>query len=228
MRTAHDRWEGRQMLKLASGATTRRVLACLCFCGVFGTASAHADPFTFFESVSGDLPTPTIFTFDVGVNTIGGSLGFGVSQTADFDSFAFAIPQGTALTSVSYWFRTNLSPDVAQAGSEFALLDETGVELASVSILGLAPTPPLGSAGLAFMSALPVQSGIYYLSHFSMLFRQLPGTPPAPGTGFTQDYIWRFGVTETAAPVPEPASVTLVVLSLAGWGARQWRHRRPI
>ena len=44
--------------------------------------------------------------------------------------------------------------------------------------------------------------------------------------GATRDVNLSFGSLGTAPPVPEPASMTLLGLGLAGLGARRWRQRR--
>src|SRR6266540_3135171 len=68
--------------------------------------SAAATPLSYSEAVSGDLievlTAPTVFTLDVGVNTVSGTFGF--NPEADFDSFAFSVPVGMVVTNISYAF----------------------------------------------------------------------------------------------------------------------------
>jgi hypothetical protein len=63
----------------------------------------NAAPFVYSESVFGDLPSvlpaPTVFAFDLGTNVVSGQKSF-----PDTDSFAFSVPAGTELVSISLAF----------------------------------------------------------------------------------------------------------------------------
>src|SRR5450759_5666832 len=84
--------------------STGRTLLTLSVLMVFGSSAAYATPISYSEAVSGDLPgflpAPTVFAFDLGVNTISGT--FDSSGPSNIDSFAFSVPLGTLLTAVEY------------------------------------------------------------------------------------------------------------------------------
>jgi hypothetical protein len=197
-------------------------LVCFCFLGALAATAANADPITYSESESGDLaellPTPTVFTFDVGVNTVSGRVRSAPDEVSDFDSLAFSIPAGTALSAVRYSFVTSFLPSVTTPATHFALFPgnlRSGPFLALDTIA--APSRTLGEATV-FASALPLRAGTYGAWHIGMSFS-------GDRSGFSQDYTWSFTVTNATAPIPEPASLSLVGLALAGMGVRQRRQR---
>src|SRR4051812_38147432 len=71
---------------------------------------AYAIPVTYNEGVSGDLGETfpaTVFTLDVGSNTVSGTTSFGFNGVAfDFDQFAFVVPVGMHVTDITYAFAT--------------------------------------------------------------------------------------------------------------------------
>jgi hypothetical protein len=78
---------------------------------VFSAARlAYSTPITYNEAVSGDLGDAfpaTVFTLDIGANTVVGTTSFGFNGVAfDFDQFAFVVPAGTHVTDITYAFAT--------------------------------------------------------------------------------------------------------------------------
>lgn len=66
--------------------------------------TVSAEPISYSEVVAGDLgelPSSTVFSLEVGTNTFTGRLGVGPGFS-DYDSFAFSVPSGTTVTSISY------------------------------------------------------------------------------------------------------------------------------
>ena len=62
--------------------------------------TAHAAPFIYNESsgdLEGSLPAPTVFPFEIGVNSVLGTTYFDGS-VGDWDCFAFSIPSGMQVT----------------------------------------------------------------------------------------------------------------------------------
>jgi hypothetical protein len=213
-------------------ATSIRVRVLLVTSLLLGTASVHAEPVTFQERTSGDLPellpAPASFVFDVGVNRITGTLAYLPFREFDRDSFAFTVPAGTEVTAITYSFLTTFRPGVVVTQSAFFLgrgtLPLEGVyHLVNARCCDTTPT-----ASTAFLGALPLGAGIYGLENFGLGFTFLGGTP---GEGFSQQYTWSFHVGEASAPVPEPASLLAIALGLALVAAmspiRPGRAQRP-
>src|SRR5689334_12418298 len=88
--------------------STRTILLAVALVGAC-VAQAGATPFVYTESASGDLPSllpaATVFTLDLGQNTVSGTQEFfSKRSTGVLDSFAFEIPVGMELTGITYSF----------------------------------------------------------------------------------------------------------------------------
>jgi len=77
------------------------------------TRSVQGAPINYSETVSGDLgtafPAPVLM-FDLGSNIVSGTLFNDFSGFGDLDAFAFSIPTGAQLTSVSYSWNVGPTP----------------------------------------------------------------------------------------------------------------------
>jgi len=178
-------------------------------CAAFGVA-AQAAPFSYSEGADLPdlLPAGTVFPFDIGVNTVSGSIHDIPSQTSyDFDSFAFSLPAGSQLSSVMLAFSTTPIGNTSIALTDFRFcpsnaycysdpLSTTG----DINLLGASPVSEFGGI-------LPIGAGTYGIEQGSM-------TAPGNG-GFTADYTWTFNVSPTSS-VPEPETIALLGIGLIG------------
>lgn len=179
----------------------RFLSAVSCFCAVFMFNQAFAAPVNYDEAASGDIGVIsgfTVFTLDVGLNTISGSDAFTTSGF-DVDAFSVVVPVGMSLTSVTYGFsNVNLLPGTTNLGFGNATIDNgtTVIDLYSTNIV--TATSPISM----FSSLLPLSANNYGLSN--NLRRQ--------GDGGTWDYTWTFEV----AAVPIPPALWLFGSGLLG------------
>jgi hypothetical protein len=187
---------------------------------------ALATPFSYSESVSGDLSRAPVaaFQFDIGNNTISGTTQFlffsepGCHFCGDFDSFAFNLPTGTTLESISV-SSTITANNVSKADSEFSLCGGVGEQpYCFDNALGFQTVNFLdGSLQFVdFGGALPIGTGTYTVFDNGI---GIASIDPSLSMGWTADYTWHFRVE----PVPEPPTYALM---LAGLGALRFVSRR--
>ena len=187
-----------------------------CLLGCFASP-AGAAPFTYSEGadLSGFPPPFTVFALDVGLNTVSGTieqdfLGQGIS---DFDAFAFSVPAGTQLTQFSFSFLTQLLSGTTGAATSFLLVDGNA-----------SGSPILGQGNVDFFSTspvtlfggpnLPLGPGVYSVKEALQFTSGTGSSPP----GWSSDYTWGLQVVATDSGVPEPATLALLGLGLAGLG----------
>ncbi len=158
------------------------------------------------EAVDGDLeyrvnPLLTL-NFGLGTNTVSGHGTQG--SIIDFDSFAFVVPGGTALTSASL----QMTFSGGMETSEWVFLSGSNVPLGGAELY------LVGSIG--GFTSIPLAPGMYQLYSHSY-----GGSPNLDGA---VDYVFTFDVTVPGGgEVPEPGSMTLLGGGLA---AMAWRLRR--
>ena len=109
------------------------------------------------ENVSGDLGDVAPFTelaLQRGDNTVLGTTHFG----ADFDMFAFAVPNGEQVGAILYSFALHAAGDVTSAFIRYALRQGNGqfcpCPSQNVDLLGPSPIP---------LSFVPLDAGVYSL-----------------------------------------------------------------
>ena len=182
---------------------------------------ARATPVAYDEAISGDLGfsfPATVFTLDVGANTVKGATHFFTSNSnTDFDQFAIVVPVGMQVTDITYTFQTQTLPgtNTIVAKSEYRLDNGNASPVApflanlNIDLLGASPVHPFGSG-------LPLGPGTFAVSQFSL-------TSTGDGGGWTADYTWTVDVAANDA-VPEPATLCLFGTGVALAAVRRRRQ----
>lgn len=169
-------------------------------------ATAGASPLSYDEAVDGDL-NGQVLQFDLGVNTIAGSISYHLTAPTDFDLFRFVIPDGAELTA---W--TVKTEPVAGVGRDLGR--QLNLVVFNGPFLGF-DAFPLDFSEVTldlFLHVLPLGPGTYVVGDFTT-----GGAIGGPGDD-QDNHVWNytFSFTVSAVAVPEPASIALLGAGLAG------------
>jgi hypothetical protein len=186
-----------------------RVAAVGALTAMFSSAAPAAN---WVESVNGDLSdngqAPTALVFDLGPNTITGTMGSPPSGPLDADVFRFTLEPGEQLSSIVV---ESITPGDA-----------------SFYAIAAGPTIDMNDGMSHLSNILIAEPGEYFDDLASPVFGGMGITQPlGPGeytvwfqeTAQVRDYVMRYTVV-----VPEPASLTAVAVSAALLGRRGRRR----
>lgn len=199
-------------------------------CALLAAQAAFAAPLNYDEAVAGDIDG-NAFAFDAGMNVVSGRMHYvtrlpfltdpptAADFDIDIDDFSFSIPAGAVLASAqvqTQFIDTTGNTTVFQVfwqlkdgGFLDPILSETCLTL--VGDPGSSPCP-VAPGGGALFSELPLAKVLYALDH------QVAWGPidAEKSHGGEVAYVLTFDVRQA---VPEPASVALLALGLAGLAA---------
>lgn len=169
-------------------------------------SASHAVPVAYDEAISGELSNEnplTLFTLDVGANTVRGLVLFGPG--ADHDGFAFTVPPGSSMTG-----GTLDAQDIAGNITTISWQLRTGHSWGGGTPIQLIATFVPDSTSIPQLPA-----GAYHM------FGQGIGAAGSAPTNLAS-YTFTFNV------VPEPASLSILALGAVALRRRRQARQRNI
>ena len=204
-------------------------LKIVCACAALAAQPLAAAPVTYDEGVDGEINFK-VFAFEIGTNSIKGQMstftvindqGAFISSSKDDDPFTFSIPAGAMLASVSL----TASFDDTSANTSLMRLDTglghanyTNIVQTCFTLLGTGYSECPASTGGDI--ALPVATDAYIVGQG---FYTVPTSMAR--FGGVVDYIYNFDVQAAPGTAPEPGSLALLGLGLAGLAATRSRKQ---
>jgi hypothetical protein len=177
----------------------------------FSGQAVSAAPVAYTESGGGDLPQLDplpVFTLDVGVNTISGTITAAPMGGSDFDYFAFVVPAGNVLTSATLTMIDTAEPFTPHITSvTWNLYSGSSSAFGGTGLGAIASANP----GSTSLPGLPLPAGTYNVTGPSMNYVGFPAYA---------DYVFSLTVA-----VPEPATLGLLASAVVPTLLRRRRRR---